>query len=372
MSEARTPLNVLVLGVGGNVGQSIQKALALAETPTRIVAACIGATSAGLYMADVGYISPLADAPEFVPWLLELCERERIDAVMSGSEVVLGALAAAAGEIRERTGAFCVVSSPAVLAIGRDKLRTCEWLQRAGLPVPGFADCADPQAVRSLVESCGFPLIAKPRLGKGGDYILTIRDEDDLAGVALTTDVLVHDEHRGNVRGPRDLLLQEHLGDDQKEYTAGCFCDADGELRGTIVMRRTLRAGTTVTAELGRFPEVRDAATAIVSALQPLGPCNVQLRMHQGHATPFEINPRFSGTTALRARMGFNEADACLRHFVLGEPAIDLRGAEDGIALRYWNEVYVPRSDFDEFERTRKLEARAQREVRVESWGHDR
>src|SRR5205807_5493847 len=86
-------LNVLVLGVGGNVSQSIQKALALAPTPTRVVGACISPLSAGLYLADKGYVSPLARTPEFIPWLLDLCERERIHAVLSGSEMVLAALA---------------------------------------------------------------------------------------------------------------------------------------------------------------------------------------------------------------------------------------------------------------------------------------
>src|SRR5581483_2725642 len=184
--------------------------------------------------------------------------------------------------------------SPQVLDTGRDKLTTCRWLEQHGLPVPGFADLGDEAAVRGLVERCGFPLIAKPRLGKGSDYILTIRDEHDLAGLAGATDVLLAERHRENVAGPAGMLLQEYLGDENHEYTAGCFCDANGDVRGTIVLRRTLSVGTTVTAELGRFPEVRSAAESIVATLRPLGPCNVQLRLHQGRAIPFEINPRFS------------------------------------------------------------------------------
>jgi carbamoyl-phosphate synthase large subunit len=362
-------LNVLVLGVGGNVSQSIQKALALAPTPTRVIGACISPMSAGLYMADQAYVSPLAASPEFIPWLLEVCEQERVDAVLSGSEVVLAALALEALAIRERTGAVCIVSPPEVLETGRDKLKTCQWLELAGLPVPGYADVADGRAVRALVERCGFPLIAKPRLGKGSDYILTIRDEQDLAGVAGTTDVLLQEQHRPNVRGPADLLLQEYLGDEQQEYTAGCFCDRDGQVSGTIVMRRTLNAGTTVTAELGRFPEVREAAQAIVAALRPLGPTNVQLRMHRGRAVPFEINPRFSGTTALRAQMGFNEVDAALRHYVLGEPAPVLGDNGGGVAIRYWNEVYVPREAFERMQRDGALADPLAKDVRVEDWG---
>jgi carbamoyl-phosphate synthase large subunit len=362
------PLNALVLGVGGNVSQSIQKALRLATVPTRVVAACITPTAPGLYLADRAYISPPAAEPDFIPWLTEICEREQIDAVLSGSELVLEAVAAHARALRERTGAVAIVSSVEVLATGRDKLRSCRWLERCGLPVPGYADFADADAVQALIARCGFPLVAKPRFGKGSDGILIIRDERELGRVLSAEDLVL----RGVVREgltAGDLILQEYLGDPDEEYTAGCFCDSDGELRGTIVLRRTLRGGTTVTAELGSFPEVRDTAAAIASSLGALGPCNVQLRVHHGRAVPFEINPRFSGTTALRARMGFNEVDAALRHFVRGEPVPMLNAVGDGVALRYWSEVYVPASAVAEIGRVGRLDDPAAQQSRVEDWG---
>lgn len=364
-------LNALVLGVGGNVSQSIQKALAIASVPARVVAACISPSSPGLYFADRSYISPLARAPEFVPWLFEVCERERIDVVMSGSELVLEALAPEADELRRRTGSVCIVSSPEVLGIGRDKLRTCRWLEASSLPVPGYADLGDPEAVTKLVERCGFPLIAKPRFGKGSDGVLTVRDEQDLERVVSAEDLSLRELVGGRIAAS-DLVLQEHLGHEHVEYTAGCFCDAAGELRGTIVLRRTLQAGTTVTAELGRFPEVRDTAGAIASALRPMGPCNVQLRMHHGRAVPFDINPRFSGTTAMRARMGFNEVDAALHHFVLGEPARALRDAGSGVALRYWNEVYVAADALAAIERDGELSDPGTWDAAIEGWGPGR
>jgi carbamoyl-phosphate synthase large subunit len=354
-------LNVLVLGVGGNVSQSIQKALRLSSVPTRVVAACITPEAPGLYLADRAYISPLAAAPEFIPWLVDVCEREQIDTVMSGGEVVLEALAPAAEMIREQTGAVSIVSPPEVLNKGRDKLVTCRWLQESGLPTPRFADLSDAPAVRALVDEAGFPLIAKPRYGKGSDAILLIRDEQHLAEVVGATEMLL--PYRVT-----DMLLQEYLGDEQEEYTAGCFCDIDGRLCGTIVMRRRLNTGTTTSAELGTFPDVRDVAGEIAAALRPYGPCNVQLRVHQGRPVPFEINPRYSGTTALRARMGFNDVDAALRHFVLGEPVPPLEAATGGVALRYWNEVYVPAEAVAAIGRDQRLDDPLSYDVRIEHW----
>lgn len=354
-------LNALVLGVGGNVSQSIQKAIALSSVPTRVVAACISPDAPGLYLADSAYLSPLAHDDEFVPWLLETCERERIDVILSGSEAVLDVLAPLAQQIRRETGAFSLVSSPEILRTGRDKLLTCRWLEERGLPVPGYAEVGDQRAVDRLLERCGFPLVAKPRFGKGGDAILRLDDERHLGEVLRATDM-------GLGRRAPDMILQQYLGSDAEEFTAGCFCDADGAVVGTIVMRRALRSGTTVTAELGRFPEVREAASAIVAALQPLGPCNVQLRMHDGRAVPFEINPRFSGTTGVRARMGFNEVDAALRHFVLGEPPPSLADIGSGFALRYWNEMYVSSETVGSLRLDQGLSDLAPH-VDVERWG---
>ena len=53
--------------------------------------------------------------------------------------------------------------------------------------------------------------------------------------------------------------------------------------------------------------------------LQPRAPINIQCRFVAGEVIPFEINPRFSGTTSLRALAGYNEPDVLVRRDVLGE-----------------------------------------------------
>jgi carbamoyl-phosphate synthase large subunit len=67
----------------------------------------------------------------------------------------------------------------------------------------------------------------------------------------------------------------------------------------------------------------------------------VQLRLVDGRPVPFELNVRFSGTTPMRVQLGFNEVEAALRHFVLGEDELPLADVEEGVVLRYWNEMYV-------------------------------
>lgn len=332
-------VTVLVLGVGGNVSQGIVKALRSGPTPVRIVAACISPLSTGLYAGDVALISPPADEQDFLEWVADVCLSEGVEGIFSGVEPVLLALAPHAASLRKRTGAVVVTSPSGVLAIGQDKLLTARWLEERGLPHGRAADAVDRTAVDRLVADSGFPLVVKPRRGKGAQGVGVVEDELALAAAL-----------------GEGLIVQQHLGSEVDEYTAGGFCDANGRLRGTIVMRRTLVSGTTATARVGMFPEVREVAERVVRALAPIGPCNVQLRVHKGIPTPFELNVRFSGTTPMRACLGFGEVDLALRHLVLGDAAEDLPVVTGGVALRYWDELYVEPEAIEAIARDGRLE----------------
>src|SRR4051812_9623461 len=76
-------LTVLVLGVGGNVSQGILKALALGTLRCRVIGACVSPLSLGLYATDRAYISPLANDPAFLDWLIAVCRNEGVRAVLS-------------------------------------------------------------------------------------------------------------------------------------------------------------------------------------------------------------------------------------------------------------------------------------------------
>jgi carbamoyl-phosphate synthase large subunit len=349
---ARDRPNVLVLGVGGNVSQGILKALALSRVPGRIVGACTSPSAPGLFTTDASYVSPAARDARFLPWLLDVCRREKIHGILSGVEPVLDMLARHQAEIKNQTGAICVLNSPESLNVGRDKLTTCEWLRDHGFGYPRFASSGEASSLAALAAG-GFPLIAKPRTGKGSAGILPVPDQAALDRVS---------------RLP-DYVVQEVLGDDQSEYTAACFTDRDDAVRGVIVFHRQLQHGTTASARAGFFPEIRLEVERIAAAIKPRGPLNIQLRLHRGRPVCFEMNVRFSGTTPIRARLGFNDVEAALRHYVLGEPAADLPVVTRGQALRYWNEIYVDPAALDTLERDGRLADPRSHPVQLENHG---
>lgn len=318
-------LTVMVLAVGGNVSQGILKALRRSSLPLRTVGTDVSPDQMGLYTVDSGHVVPWASDPAFLPEVARICRTEKVDILLTGCEPILDWLVRNRAAVEAETGALCPVNTPEVHDIGEDKLLTCQWLLKNGFNVPRFAAVDGPAAVRAMAKEPGYPLIAKPRRGGGARGLILVENGDDLEYV---------------LRRP-GYLVQECLGDDDGEYTVGCFCDRDNQVAGSIVMRRHLLAGTTYRAWVEDHPEVRREAEGIAAALGAVGPCNIQLRMTPRGPVCFEINPRFSGTTPLRAAFGFNEVEAFLRHFVLGEP-VTLPRVTKGVALRYWNELYVP------------------------------
>jgi carbamoyl-phosphate synthase large subunit len=89
------------------------------------------------------------------------------------------------------------------------------------------------------------------------------------------------------------------------------------------------------------FQDLCAQAEHIALAVKSAGPLNVQGRVRNGRLLPFEINPRFSASTYLRALAGFNEIDIFLQYLVHGIES-SLPAIKPGYYLRSLNEVHVP------------------------------
>ena len=125
--------------------------------------------------------------------------------------------------------------------------------------------------------------------------------------------------------GRQSLVVQQHVGHADAEYTAGVIA-FNGVVDAAIVMRRDLRDGNTYRAFVEPDKGLAEAVIAMGSALRPHGPANFQFRLDAaGVPRVFEINARFSGTTPLRALAGFNEVEMCARKVIMGEAVCNPR-----------------------------------------------
>jgi carbamoyl-phosphate synthase large subunit len=329
---------VMVTAAGTIVAQGIIKSLRLARSGQRsavayrIVATDMSPQAAGLYRGDLGVVVPQASSDSYVDSIVRCCKRHGVDAVFCGSDEELPVLEAARERIASEGGATLIVNSVHVIKVGGDKWRTFEFLSRRGL---GCADSALPADRERFVRKHGYPLVVKPRRGHGSLGFSVVTDRGDLLSAV--------EKIR---KAGWEPMLQEYLRDEEQEFTVGVTSDRECRTLSVIAMRRKLKAGQTAKAFVEEYPEVKKQAEEVASALASVGPLNVQARIDEGTLKVFEVNPRFSASCPIRAVAGVNEPDILFRNWVLGERP-RRRRVKELVALRYWNEVYLPRSEYE-------------------------
>jgi len=319
-------ITVMVTGVGGPLGQAVVKALRMASLDCRVIGVDRLELSVGLDWVDERLIAPdCSFRDRYLDAIVAHCRKGRVSALIPGSDRELVLLSKHRERLKQTSGVELLAPPTRVLEIALDKLATCRFLQARDCQYPQFAPLEDAESVEALIHAAGLPLLAKPIRGSGSQGLVVVRHRADLRYLA-TLD--------------REYVVQEYLRPDDQEYTVAVFTEADGRQTGAIALRRELAAGNTYRAWVEQRPEVLAEARRVASRIESLGPLNVQLRLTERGPVTFEINPRFSGTTAMRAHFGFNEVEMALRSFVLGE-RLKPPQVRPGVALRYWNEHYL-------------------------------
>ncbi|MBI4566664.1 MAG: ATP-grasp domain-containing protein [Planctomycetes bacterium] len=327
---------VLLTGAGGIVGQGILKSLA--GTPYRAMGADACELAAGLYASARGCLLPKVEDPRYLDRLLEICIAENVRYVFPGLDMELPVLARAAARFRE-AGVVLIVSSAEVTDLADDKLETARFLESHGFPAPRTVDLAEGEPGK-----LGLPVVLKPRKGGArsqGVFVVTTQEELGyrLANIDRT-----------------NYVAQEYLEGD--EYSCGSV-NFDGHCFGVMVMKRTLRDGDTHKAFIIREPIIESHIRRVAEILRPFGPCNFQLRLRQGTPYIFEINPRCSGGTCIRALAGFNEPLMTLDYLEHGvPPAYEIRLIS---VFRYWKEIVVDNDRIENARRTGIVQEAGQR-----------
>lgn len=314
------PICVLVTGVsGGSIGEQVCKALRLGRHKYKIIATNVSRAPMAVVEADHYATLPPASSKDYQEELLRLVKQFGVQFIIPGSEPELVVLSRHQ-KMFTNAGVRLLINSPAVIATCVDKLKTFETLTLLGFRVPATLAVNDLTELDSLMGDP--PWVVKPVRGGGSTLVFIAQDMDELR---FFVRYLLKYGHRP--------LVQEYVGSLEQEYTVGVLHSPAGDLIGTVVLHRQILSGLsnrlrlpnrTGRAELGPVlaissgisqgcivdcAPVRAKAEAIAQALGSVGPLNIQGRWDGKTFVPFEINPRFSGTTPMRAMAGFNEPE---------------------------------------------------------------
>jgi len=263
--------------------------------------------------------------------MADVVERFDVDVVVPTVDEELSALPALRAALPEETPV--VAPRQPVVDVALDKYRTYRCLRAADVPVPEtwLADEAD------AIDASAYPLIAKPRRGRGSRGVERVGTVDELESYL--------DEREAT---PEECLVQRFV--DGQEFTSSVVATESDRLLSVVPKEAEAKEGSTTVGVTRRAPAVESSCRRVFEALSPGGPLNVQ-QILAPDGTPYviEINPRFSSTSCLTAAAGVDEFDLLVRD-ALGEAVEPVDSYTPGTyILRYDGHVFADAEELDRF-----------------------
>ena len=298
----------------------------------------ISPSAYGLYQSEF-VKTYLIDRDRYIENVLRACHDSGATWILPGAEKTTILLGAAREELSSN-GARLVGNNPEIVRTFSDKAASFEVLANKGIPIPKTVAVSG----RLDLDGVQMPCIVKPSTDSGGSAMVFFAVDIEEAMIYAE-----YIKRMGIVP-----IAQEYIDDSEGEFTIGVLSLPDQTITGSIALRRSLDAKLSVMLSnrggiissgysqgyIADYPDIRRQAEEIAQAIGSTGPINVQGRVRDGVFIPFEINPRFSASSYLRAMAGANEVDVYLQYLSSGKKAAGYQ-IREGWYLRTLAECYV-------------------------------
>lgn len=251
------------------------------EPTDRIIGTSNTKWTSGFEACDLGVVLPDIVSPEYLPSLLDLCEEQNIQALLSFFDPDINFLSHHLDEFRA-VGVLPIIPSSEVNDISFDKFHTSLFLKEHGFKAP--KTFLDLESATEALENgiLTFPVMVKPRRGFGSKNLFRARNFEEL-------EVFFN-------YAP-EMLIQESLAG--QEHHLDIFVDLQGEVLAVVPKRKlAMRAGETdqaVTCNDSRLMNFGLRLGRTLGELGHVGPLDVDLFVTDDCITVLELNPRFGG-----------------------------------------------------------------------------
>ncbi len=303
-------IKILFTSIGRRVEliQEFASAAKVLSCDLEIYGSDIATTAPALRFCDHTVISPKIRNAEYIPFLLEYCKNNHIDALIPTIDTDLLLLANNKEAFRS-VGTIVIVSDEDKIKICQDKRLTSNYFKSVGLLAPKSVD-------DFTNYSEGFPAFIKPRGGSSSIFAYKVNNEQELKTYTN--------------RVP-DYIIQPFITG--TEYTVDVFCDFDGNpIYITPRIRLTVRSGEVLKTEIDQNEVIIEEIKQLISDYKPCGAITVQLirQNETGKNFYIEINPRYGGGAPLTMKAGANSAIALIKLLCGEKVEYQPKAAEDG------------------------------------------
>lgn len=321
-------MNILILSAGtrNKIVQYFKNAL-MGEGI--VVATDASSLAPAIYEADKYYIVPRITSPGYIEEILRICERERIDGVLSLIDPELGLLSKNV-DLFKSVGTIVIGSSYELCEMSLDKMQMYAWLKKH------HYNCAkswiDKEEFYKAVDNgeVSYPVFVKPFRGSASINISKVFDRE-------TIELLYkHDD---------SLMIQQFL--DGQEIGGDVYIDMiSGDVVSIFTKKKILmRAGETDKAVSFKDQRLFDFIERFVKEAGYRGQIDIDLFDIDGQYYISEVNPRFGGGYPHAYECGCDHMELILENLEGNENDRCIGNYEDGTYMMKYNEVRMRRME---------------------------
>ncbi len=313
-------INIAISCAGSGIGQSIIDSCRLSDLPLVIFGLDNNPLSYGLYDCDYIIQTPKIDTKNYIEKIIDICLKQKIKIIIPGvdDEVLLFSR-----NIKKfnKEGIEVIVSYEPLLSLVRNKALSTERLsQFTNIFVKSFSN--KKEFLNALDnKEVFYPVIAKPSNGSASDGVYIIFDNSDLEKITKTHIIQeIARPHKGDINVELfQKLIAKKINPQVSEISIQLVVSKKGNILGKMASFNRLKNGVPIEIIPYQNTSIWDEIDKLIPHLITIGfkgPLNLQGRITDDGLKIFEINARFTGITGLRAIMGFNEVEACIKSWL--------------------------------------------------------
>ena len=245
--------------------------------------------------ADKTVVTPLVYDENYIPFLLNYCKENKVDAILSVYDVDVPVLAHYRKEFSD-IGTRLVISDEKFVRICNDKWLSYLYLKENGIKTP--KTYISLQSVKDELKNnqLTFPLIVKPRYGNGSIGLSVAYDEQELDALFYLTEKSIHRTwlKYESKQSNEIVIVQELLNGE--EYGLDIIKDLQGNYQNTIVKKKlAMRAGETDSAIVEEDANLKALGEKLAKISKHIANLDCDAFIVNGEVYILEMNARFGG-----------------------------------------------------------------------------
>ena len=316
---------MLSVGRRGELLKNFRQSL---DQDSRIIATDLSPFAPALYFADEKYLVPRIDDPTYINRILEICRKEKIDAVATFIDPEIEILAKNRSLFSE-IGVELLVPYERTAALCFDKYKMFMHLLKHKIPTVMTWGTIEEFYDAYKKNEIDFPVFVKPRTGSGSVGARKVYDSESLE------DVMKEDP---------SLIIQEFM--DCEDLDADVYIDTISHEAVAAFSKRKLETRIGGASKTVSFKDDRlfDFIVTIAKSFKFNGPVDMDFFYKNGQYYLSEINPRFGGAYLHAYGAGVDFIKLIEKNLNGEKNRPNLGDYDEGIVMMMYDSVVIKRN----------------------------